>query len=188
MAGINSSYVGEEGYNKYFRLAKLSYDCITYLMDNNELIWKLLKYNDPDAWKKADLTHAQKADLIYKGQEDATLSRVFLNVGQPDVWTSEDCIIRISPYQIDPDNRTVGNVSMAFEVFAHNKIDHLSNYQTRTATIAQQFLEVFNGAQLEGNGISRIYFDRLGNQNDRLLQGGQIPYKGYWILMSIKLG
>ena len=43
-------------YNIYEDFPRYSYKCIKYMMDNNELIWKLLKYNSPDAWEKSEPT------------------------------------------------------------------------------------------------------------------------------------
>jgi hypothetical protein len=174
-------------YNKYYEIPMLSYNCVSWLMDNNDLVWKLLKYPHPDAWKMPDLSKDEKAALINNGSEDATKFRVFLDVGQPDVFTQEDCVIRISPYSIFPDNRTIGTVTMIFEVFSHYKINHLSNYTTRVDVIMAELLKTFNGIDGIG-GIGKLHFDSLSNKEIRVAQGGQIPFKGKWMLMSTKSG
>jgi hypothetical protein len=179
-----ATLTNEGSYATYTDFNKYSYNCISYLMDINETIWKLLYYDTPDAWNKADLTLAQKASLIYNGTDDASKARVFMDVGQPDVFTKEITIIRISPYSIFPENRSVGTVSIYFEVYSHYKANHLSDYTTRVDTITGEFLKTFNGAFV--GGIGRLYFDRLGSQAVRAELGGQIPYRGKWIIMSNK--
>lgn len=179
---ILQSRVGSEAYNNYGTLADFSYNCITYLMENNEMIWKLLKHNNPDAWNESDLSHAGKADLIYKGQQNASLSRVFLDMGQPDVIDEQICILRISPMGIIPRNRTVGIVSMMFEVYAHYKINHLSNYQTRVDLICQNLLGVFNGKEM--GGIGKMFFDGMRSSDNKMSQGGVTPFRGKRLTMS----
>ena len=56
-------------------------------MDNNELIWKLLKYNDKDAYKNdsahPNLTAKEKGDLVNNGDLDPDYSRfrIFFDFG-----------------------------------------------------------------------------------------------------------
>lgn len=182
----NQVSVGSEVYNKYKELPNYSYNCISLLMNQSEALWKYLAYNDPDAWKSdvshPNLTTAQKAALIYAGQEDETLFRVFMDTGQPDAWTKECTLIRISPNMIYPNNRTVGVVSMLFEVYSHYKVNTLSNYTTRIATISQLFLEVFNGAEI--GGLGKLFFDRMGSFDNRAINAGQTPFKGHWLVLS----
>jgi hypothetical protein len=183
----DSRYIGKTAYNTYDALPMMAYNCICRLMDENELVWKLLKYAHPDAWKQDNLTSEEKRAMIYTGQEDATKFRIFLDGGQPDVWTREDCILRISPYSIFPENRTIGTVTMIFEVFSHYKINHLSNYTTRVDVVIAELLKTFNGADGIG-GIGKLAFDSLSNKEIRVATGGQIPFKGKWMLMSNKSG
>ncbi len=161
-----------------------SYNCITYLIDNDEVIWKLLKYNTPDAWDKTNLTKPEKTALIYDGGDNTVDFRVFMDMGQPDVETSETCQIRISPYSINSQNRTIGTVNMMFEVYTHYKINHLSNYKTRNDMIMKRFLQVFNGAII--GGIGKLNLDGLGSYGSRLETGGQLPFRGKWVLMGNK--
>lgn len=176
-----------EGYNLYTEFDQISYHIISYLMDNNEMIWKLLKYKTPDAWNKADLTKTEKAQMIYNGQDDSTGFYVFLDEGIPDVHTREDCIIRVEPIGVNPDGRTVGTLMISLEVYAHFKINTLSNYTTRVNTIMKEFLQTLNGVQIEGI-IGRLYFDGLASTMARLSVAGQLPFKGKQVIMSAKSG
>jgi hypothetical protein len=175
-----------DGYATYAGYSDYSYKCITYLIENNDLIWKLLKYNDTDAWdtNHADLTHAEKAELIYNSQPDSTNFRVFMDSGNPDVWTKEICQLRIYPIKIFPQTRTQGMILFAFDVFCHYKMNQLSNYKTRVDLIVQELIATFNGINI--GGIGRLYFDGAETAEDRLLSMGQLPFKGKCLYMSNK--
>lgn len=175
------------GYNFFNEYSQISYNIISYLITNNELIWKLLKYHTRDAWNKADLTQQEKAQLIYSGQDDSTNFFVFMDEGNPDVHTREDCIVRVSPSVIYPENRTVATLSVHFETYAHYKVNTLSNYTTRVDTITQEALKTLNGARIDGI-IGRLYFDRLASMQARVGTSGQIPFKGRSTWFSAKMG
>lgn len=175
------------GYNFYTDFPHYSYRCIQHLISENELIWKLLKYDSPDAWSQSDLTHPEKAELIWNGEGDSSDFRVFLDEGASDVQMGEVCILRISPYGIFPDNRTVDTITILMEVYSHYKINTLSNYQTRVDTIIQQLLEVFNGEVIESMGsIGRLHMNKLGTSSTRMESSGQIPFRGKWLLFANK--
>lgn len=176
--------IGSDAYAQYEDFDSYSYKCIQYLMEHDEVIWKLLAYNSSDAWNKPNLTSEQKGALIYNGDDDASKFRVFMDIGSPDVLTQEICIIRISPYTVYPDNRTWGTVSMQFETYSNYHINTLSNYKTRIDMITKRFLQVFNGSTILG--IGKMFFDGLGSSKDVIVNGGQSPFKGRWVVMSNK--
>jgi len=172
-------------YNTFDGLDEISMNCINLLIDNSEIVWKLMKYNDRDAWEKPNLTKNEKREMIYGGQDDETKYRVFMDIGQNDVWVNEACVIRISPHSALGKNRTVGIVTVSFEVFCHYKINTLSNNKTRVAMITKEFFKVFNGERV--GGLGQLYFDGLANPIDRLIGAGQIPYKGFQTFMSTNM-
>jgi hypothetical protein len=151
-------------------------------MDNNELIWKLLKYTDPDAWNRANLTQEEKAGLIYSGQQDTSMYNVFMDGKQPDVLMNEVSLLRIMPNYAVGLNRTIGYIEVSMEVFSHYKINHLSNYQTRIDTITEELLATFNGIDVGGLGL--LTFNKMADQSSRLFQAGQIPFGGKQIILS----
>jgi len=173
-----------DAYAIYEDFDQFSYRAISHMMDNSELIWKLLKYNDNEAWKKADLTSEEKQALIYDGQDDASEFKVFMDTGISDVFVREDCIVRISPLSIYQENRTVGTLYIMMEVYSHFKVNHLSNYRTRVDMITRELLGIFNGAEL--GGIGRLNLDRMANINAKLEVAGQIPFKGRSIIFGNK--
>jgi hypothetical protein len=177
-----SRLIGQDAYNDFRIFSKLSYNCIKLLMDSNEIVWKLLKYTDKDAWNKTDLTQEEKAALIYSGQQDTSQYHVFMDGKQPDVLMNEITLLRIMPYYAVGLNRTVGYIEVSMEVFSHYKINHMSNYQTRIDTITEELLALFNGADVGGIGL--LNFDKMADQSNRLFSAGQIPFGGKQIIFS----
>jgi len=175
----------QEIYNKFEDYPLFSYNCIKYLMQNNELVWKLLKYNDKDAWKNdashPNLTTAQKGALIYDGSVDQTSYRVFSDSGQDEAMTGQITVLRISPVELTPKNHIQGNIAMGFETYSHYQTNQLSNYQSRIDTILQQLISVFNGADI--SGLGRLYFDARANSKCKMIQGGEIPFRGKMVIM-----
>jgi hypothetical protein len=177
----------KEGYNKFSDYPLFAYHCMSYLIDNtnSELLWKLLYYNDNNAWKNdsshPNLTKIQKGELIYDGSPDETKYRAFLDFGMDNPWDIEACQIRISPVTLNPQNYVIGNILMGFEVYCHFKINTLSNYQTRIDTITQLLISAFNGQNIDG--IGKLYFDARANRACNTTIIGQIPFKGKRTIM-----
>lgn len=186
MAGM---LLDQSAYNSYDNLPNFSYNAISYLMTANEDFWRLIYYNDPNAWNVSvdpNISSAQKAALIFDGSDDETKFRLFMDEGQVNAWTNEATVVRIFPYSIFSENRTIGTLTMAFDIFSHYRINTLSNYTTRIDTLAQIILQTFNGYYI--GGLGKLTIDVLSNKQDRLYPSGQIPFKGKRITMSTKTG
>ena len=178
-----------EGYNNFSEFASYSYELVKYLIENNELVFKLLKYNTPSAWKEStpNLTKEEKGALVYGGIGDGAGFNIFLSNGMPDVVVNEKSLLTVAPYFLSGRNRSIANLSIMMEIYVHYKIVSLSNYKSRTDVIAQQLLETFNGAILDELGIGRMYFDKLGFSQLSSERAGQLPFKGRTILFGINM-
>ena len=179
---IETPNIGLESYNDFKQFSKLSYSCISKMINENELIWKLLKHTDPDAWNFPNLTYEEKVSLIYTGQQDSSMYKVFMDGKQPDVLMEECTLVRIMPHYAVGLNRTVGYIEVSMEVFSHYKINHMTNYQTRIDTITEELLGLFNGSDVGGLGL--MSFDKMADESSRLFQAGQIPFGGKQLIFS----
>lgn len=178
----------EEPYAKYRILPDLSYKIIEHLMTDSkaEILWKLLKYNESDAWSKPDLTLEEKRKLIYPGgphQEDYS---VFFDYMMDDAEYKEKSYLRIYPSYTYPKNRTIGIQGINFEVYVHSKLNHLNNYTTRIDVIIQTLLEVLNGTDVGSVGL--LYFDAERSSYDKIQMIGMKPFKGKTLTMSVNIG
>lgn len=169
--------------------------CLNYLVENNELIWKLLKYNTADAWKNEsdggypNLTKDEKSALIYKGDGQYNLEdySVFLDIGQDQSITFQKSFLRMTNYSLVPDNRTWGVATIIFEIYSHYEINQMSNQRTRVDMIMQQLIKTYNGKKDVFKGVGKFYFNKSGTAPDRIEVSGQIPFRGKWMLMSQKV-
>lgn len=172
-------------YAQYSSYDQISNNCIEYLINNNEDIWKMLKYTDNDPLSNPNLTKAEKQALVYSGQPDTTEFRVFLDRGQDDALTKTQCILKISPYSITPVNHTNGRVSVLFEVYCNYKINHIvasEYYTTRIDSIIKNLIQTFNGADIVGLG--RLFLNKKQSYDNGVKSYGAAPWKGSWLIMS----
>ena len=177
--------VVQEQYDKFTQYPTIPYNIIKYLISNDNLIWKLLNYNDPLAWNSdsthPDLTSTEKANLVYNGLRDINHSRVFLNLGLDDSILFESSILRIGMPDLIPTNTYRGNLTIGFEVLCHYKVSTLSNYVSRDDMILQRLIEVLNGADIPN--VGRIFFDAKISSKCRAYMISQIPYRGKALVM-----
>jgi hypothetical protein len=171
-------------YSKLSGYKFFSYNIINYLIDNNEEIWKLLYYNESDAWERTNLTLSEKRSLIYAGQPDETLYRVFMSEKQVNAWVNEACILRIFPHSTVPENRTVNTTMMVFDIYSHYRINTLSNYTTRIDTAVEELISTLNGSNI--GGLGRLTFNATVAKADKIYESGQAPFGGKRITMSTK--
>lgn len=178
----------EREYATYEAMQNASYRIIEHLMQNPdaEIIWKLLKYDDADAYARPDLTIEEKRSLIYNGQSIQTNFRVFFDFMMDDAENEMNTILRIYPAEIYPTTRVTGICTVNLEVFTHAKINHLSNYTTRVDVIIQTLIKILNGADIGGVGV--LFFDNQASNYDRVQTIGQKPYKGKVLKMSVNMG
>ncbi len=176
----------QDSYNKFSELQEVPYNIATYLMDHDDFIWRLLKYDTNTAWNEninANLTKAEKGALIYKGNGTMTDFRVFFDAGMSAAWTTATTVLRISPVVVVPKTYVTGIQSVRFEVYSHETLNVMSNYNPRSLSIVQKLIEVLNGAEIKG--IGRIFFDYKASPYCRLtgINVGNSIYKGYELIM-----
>lgn len=178
----------EKEYATYENITNISYKIIEHLMTNPdaEIIWKLLKYNDADAYSRDNLTLEEKAKLIYNGGAILSEYNVFFDYMMDDAEDEMKTLLRIYPAEVYPQTRVTGICTVNIEVFTHSKINHLSNYTTRVDVIIQTLLKVLNGADVGGIGV--LFFDNQASRYDKIQTIGQKPFKGKLLKMSVNMG
>jgi len=172
-------------YNTFENLPLLQYRIVSYLQQNNENIWKVLKYNSNDCLSKPNLSQSEKGDLIYQGEPISSGYRCFTDSFQDDAFTDECSIIRIFPDLIVPKNRTVSDILFKIEMLSHVKIQFLLGYMNRNVYLLQQILKTLNGID-KIDGLGRLVFDQKDNRSDRanLNISNNRNYSGFSLYMS----
>lgn len=172
-------------YNTLENLPLLQYNIISYLMGNNEDIWKILKYTSTSCLRESNLSLHEKGALIYGGQPDSSGYRVFMDSFMDDAFINECSILRIFPDVVSPKNRTVADLVVRIEVLSHVKIQYLDGYMNRNVYLLQQILKTLNGID-KIDGLGRLVFDKNDNTYDRatLNISNNRSFTGYSIVMS----
>ena len=175
-------------YNKYSQVPYFAYRIIEHLMTNPkaEVLWKLLKYNDADAYNKPNLTQEEKAALIYKGVGTQDSYSVFLDYMSTDSEYTVKTILRIYPGETTPVTRTTGIQGINIEVFVEFTVNHLADYTTRVDRITQILIDVLNGADI--GGVGQLFLDASASRLCRISTIGVPPFKGKQIVMAVNVG
>lgn len=177
-------------YNRYNLIREISYRVIDYLLRNNDDIWRLLKYNTPDALSQDFLTLAEKRSLIFSGigNPDSEDYRVFRQPFLDDAFNEQVSQLRCYTLTMNPENRSVGTVGVALECVSHNKILALENYENRLEVMVQQLLQTLNGVDI--GGIGELVFDDNSSYFDlaSLNMYNNRNFLGWTLVMSVKVG
>ena len=176
----------QDAYNKYEILPQTPYNVAKYLMDNNDTIWRLLKYDNATAWNEntnPNLTKSQKGALIYNGVNAPETYRVFFTCSQDFAWTSVATVLRLAPVEVIPKDYVTGIMCVKFEVYTHTNLSMLSNYEPRNLLLIQQIIKTLNGAEIEG--IGRLWFNYRASPRCRMtaINVGSDTFTGIELIM-----
>lgn len=181
-------------YNKHTAIRYITENIIYYLIDNNEIIWKLLKYDSTDALFKSNLTRQEKIDLIYKGMDLKTDGyKVFRQPYTDDAELTDTSMIRVFLSNIIPNNKTISNVGITIECLVHSKNVMIRSdlfdvtYENRLELLLQQVIECLNGAEVKGTGS--LFFDMDGSYLTKATIGvyNNRNYHGFRIIFVSKV-
>lgn len=183
-------------YNRFTNITDFSMNIINYLIDNNENIWKLLKYPGNDALQQPNLTEDEKTNLIYDGSgigdnylEEEQNYRVFTKGMSSDAINVQCSQLHIFLDDLIPKDRIRGQANIAFQIISHTAILTLNNCLNRNEIILQELLSTLNGTDIKV--MSPLSFDVPGNGYSNEAKWGKYAekwYEGYKLIMSCKVG
>ena len=175
-------------YNNYSGIEMMPYKIIAYMVENNEDIFKLLKYNSPDALDQPNLTCDEKTSMIYGGQPNSTDYKIFSQPITDDAFTEMVSQFRVYPDIIIPENHIRGLVTFNFEILSHSKINTLNNYSTRLSWMLQNTIKTLNGINIDG--VGSLFFDKSASSYNYAkynIYNGK-NYIGYNLMLSTWVG
>lgn len=177
-------------YNSLSRLPVIPYNIITYLAQNNEIIWKLLKYNDYNSLKNPNLTMSEKLSLIWKEGKQDDYS-IFLTQLVEDAVAESKNILKVYDYYIHANSLYYGTVVYAFDILYGGKmsmVDYNGYPVSRGDLMINQLLETLNGAEV--GGVGKLVFDNDMSRYDlgRSVVGNSKTFTGYQLFMSVNVG
>lgn len=181
-------------YNRFVNISNFSINIINYLIDHNETIWKLLKYETNDALSKPNLTTDEKTNLIYSGMSSADNPanyhdiekeyRIFTKGMSSDAIEEYCSQLHIFLGKLSPQNRVTGRVDMYIQIISHNAILILDNCQNRNEVLLQQIINTLNGATIEGRTQLSFNKENGSSNQARWYKFAEKWYEGYQLVMS----
>lgn len=177
-------------YNSLSQLPGIPYNILTYLAQNDEDIWKLLKYNSYDALSKPDLTLSEKLDLIWKTGAQHEYS-VFLTPLIEDVIAESKCILKIYTYYIHAKELYTSVPVYAFDFLYGGQmslVDYNGIPVSRADLFVHRIMDTLNGADVAGIGKLTFYDDMSRYDLARSTIGNSKTFTGVQLYMSTLVG
>ena len=175
-------------YNKMEGFSNLPYNILSFLMVNNENIWKLLKYNTSNALSFPNLTIEEKRALIFNGVGDSENYNVFRCPFVDDAFTKEVSQLRIYSLTINPNNRSVSTIDFAIDCITHVKLSNINGCKNRAEIMVEEIIKTLNGQDIDG--VGRLFMDERESSYDgaRSSLFNNRYFWGFQIVMSVKYG
>ena len=147
-------------YNKFTEFSNLCYNILAYLMVQNEDIWKLLKYDTPDALSKPNLTLEEKRKMIYDGNGDSEHYNVYRSPFVDEAFTEQTSQLRIYALTINPKNRSLATIDLNIDCITHTKLVNIDGGKSRVELMVEEVLKTLNGQEIDG--VGKLFFDARG--------------------------
>ena len=177
-------------YNSLNKFPSMSYNILTYLAKNDEILWQMLKYNDYNALNKSVLSISEKMDLIwrYGPQEDYG---VFLTRLVEDAIAESKCILKCYSSYIHASELYTSVIVFGFDFLYGGQmslVDYNGIPVSRGDLFVNRILEVLNGADIGGVG-KLTFFDNMSRYDyARSVLGNSKTFTGEQIFLSVLAG
>jgi hypothetical protein len=177
-------------YNRFNQLPYVPYQIISYLAEQNDRIFKLLKYNDIDALNKPNLTMEQKRQLIWDGQDDMENYNIFLTNVQPNEEIKNRTIMKVYRYNMEPDNQVSAIACYRFDILFGSKIP-LVTYNgitcNRGDVIEMEIMRSLNGEDVAGVGFLQYNNQLTTLCSSQVGIGNNYTFTGLTIVMGTNI-
>lgn len=173
---MDTGFYTENAYNRLVNLDNIEWHVIDYLAHSDskyaDYLWKILKYDTPDALSKPSLTYEEKMALVYTNNGDSTPYRVFMSPFLDDAWELQCSHLHVYIHSIEPQTHLTSKVNVAIECITHNKV-------TNVIGDASKFNSQTNPVELANGTINTPYKSRvtvmtksiIGDLNGRFVNG-----------------
>lgn len=177
--------------NDFINMPYVPYNIFIYLLENNENIWKILKYNTVDCLSKPNLTKREKSKLLWRGEAQETDYKVFLKPLVGDEMIVDTTQMRINKVEMNPTNLYLSTNTYEF-MFLVGKSIAMIEYNDipcpRIDVLEAEILKTLNGIYEMGttgafqfnNEMSRNCRARLNINNGKNYFGGVLYLSGLW--------
>ena len=177
-------------YNSMSRLPNIPYNILTYLAQEEQILWKLLAYDGYDALSQPDLTFSQKMALLWKEGPQEQYSIFFTNLVEDAIAESKS-ILKIYNYYIHANQLYSGTVVYAFDFLYGGKmslVDYNGVPVSRADLFINRILTLLNGVYVDGIGKLSFLDDMSRYDLGRSVIGNSKTFTGYQLFLSVNVG
>lgn len=181
--------------NTFNSMPQIPYQILTYLIDNNENLFKLLKYNSTDALQKDDLTKKEKIALLYTevGKEDDY--HIFLKPLIGEEMTDSVTQLRLYKARITPTTNLKAVLNYEFDIVVGTKTNLVYDNNgipcSRLDMIESEIINSLCGTSMFGVGgfqfnreLSNLCVQNTGLSNSKSFFGSSFVLACNWVEVS----
>jgi len=181
--------------NTFNSMPQIPYQILTYLIDNNENLFKLLKYNSTDALQKDDLTKKEKIALLYTevGKEDDY--HIFLKPLIGEEMTDSVTQLRLYKARITPTTNLKAVLNYEFDIVVGTKTNLVYDDNgipcSRLDMIESEIINSLCGTSMFGVGgfqfnreLSNLCVQNTGLSNSKSFFGSSFVLACNWVEVS----
>lgn len=176
-------------FNTYEDMPEIPYMILSYLMENNENLFKLLKYSDKNALFKENVPLSEKRNMVYldEGKEDDF--HLFLKPLVGDELTEEVCQLRLYKVMIQPNDAIFSVLFYQFDTICGNKMSLVYNEKgipcSRIDLIEKELLKTLHGADLVGYGYMQFSRELSRNCSERMAISNSKTFFGSNLILGV---
>ena len=177
-------------YNKYISMPYIPYRIIEYLANNNENLWKILKYNTYDCLSEDDLTFEEKMELVWSHEANQEDYKIFLTALVENMIPVSGTIIKIYKEMTLPRNHINAVAGYEIDILYGGKIA-LVEYNgipcNRGDVCEAEILSTLNGVEVDGVGKLEFSMKKLGSSRSSLNIGDNKSFTGTSLIMGVDI-
>ena len=177
-------------YNNYKAMPYIPYRIIEYLANNNENLWKILKYNTYDCLSEDDLTFEEKMELVWSHEANQEDYNIFLTALVENMIPVSGTIIKIYKEMTLPRNHINAVAGYEIDILYGGKIA-LVEYNgipcNRGDVCEAEILSTLNGVEVDGVGKLEFSMKKLGSSRSSLNIGDNKSFTGTSLLMGVDI-
>lgn len=179
-------------YNSMSALPFIPYNILTYLAQNEEILWKMLKYNTYDALSKPNLTFSEKMDMIWTGEDGPQSNgNVFFTNIIDDAIPEAKNILKIYNYYDHAVQLYLSTAVYCFEFLypPKNPMVKMDGLPVNRAELfVNRILSTLNGAEVGGVGKLTFFDDMSRYDLARSVIGNSKTFTGMQLFLSVQVG
>ena len=150
----------EQTYSDFSKVTDIKSLIQNYLVQNNDSIFEVLKYDTPDAVGRG-ITLAEKIELLQtrtgKGFDDNTRLFLFSKIPDAETQTATEIHIHTGAIEARRGQQVVSDATIVIDIFAHVDNNWLTSVNdSRSEFLMATILRTLNGQNIGGLGEIRF--------------------------------